>query len=132
MALNALPKLESVNFNHDDLKDFQRRFNLYLLANSLDNKEEKVKVAYLRLGLPAKINDILDKFSEVNLTVSKVFQELKDNFLPETNTCFAQFQFFGLEQKEDTFMLTYPDSVLHGARHVITVDYRITLQVVAD
>uniref|UniRef100_A0A8D8ZS17 Uncharacterized protein n=1 Tax=Cacopsylla melanoneura TaxID=428564 RepID=A0A8D8ZS17_9HEMI len=96
-----LPKLKSAEISSIHISNFERQFEYYLIANELDAKTEKVKIAHLRFALDTKLNDVLDSLNlnQDTLTTKELLQELKDNLLPKENAAYIQYTFFDRKQE---------------------------------
>ncbi|KAL1447482.1 hypothetical protein WDU94_000605 [Cyamophila willieti] len=96
-----LPKLTCNEISAVQIANFERQFEYYLVANELDSKTEKVKIAHLRFALDNKLNDILDslQLDQQTLTTKVIIRELKDNLLPKENDAYTQYTFFERKQE---------------------------------
>uniref|UniRef100_A0A8D9FHR1 Peptidase A2 domain-containing protein n=2 Tax=Cacopsylla melanoneura TaxID=428564 RepID=A0A8D9FHR1_9HEMI len=99
MDTNNRPFLRCKNVSNKELASFKRIFTFYLTANELDQKEEKVKVAHLRMSLDEKLNDIIDNANITAITVEKIFDKLKTELMPKENVAYNQFLFFDRKQQ---------------------------------
>uniref|UniRef100_A0A8D8TR55 Peptidase A2 domain-containing protein n=1 Tax=Cacopsylla melanoneura TaxID=428564 RepID=A0A8D8TR55_9HEMI len=99
MSLVPLPRQTQSFQSLKELNAHKKQFQWYLTANELGGKSEDVRVAHLRCALTDQMNEIVDKLNEA-LTVDKIYDHIKGELLPKDNTCFNQFCFFNLTQKE--------------------------------
>lgn len=81
------------DFTSSSFKKFKRAFNLLLLASELDQKANKVKVAYLQSGLSSDLNNLVERLPVTeNTTVDQVFKFIEDQLTPH-------YQFFNGQQQ---------------------------------
>lgn len=81
------------DFTSSSFKEFKRAFNLLLLASELDQKANKVKVAYLQSGLSSDLNNLVERLPVTeNTTVDQVFKFIEDQLTPH-------YQFFNGQQQ---------------------------------
>ncbi|KAI5736071.1 hypothetical protein M8J77_026278 [Diaphorina citri] len=105
-----LPKFEFEKLTKKEVNDFKRSFHQYLIANELNEKAEKQKVALLRLAFNAEVNDLIDNLEERNHTVAGIWDHLEGQLVPKNNTCYEQYHFFNRKQgQEETFLQFYQD-----------------------
>uniref|UniRef100_A0A8D8ZH57 Uncharacterized protein n=1 Tax=Cacopsylla melanoneura TaxID=428564 RepID=A0A8D8ZH57_9HEMI len=104
-----LPKFHFKTLSKKEIGDFKRSFELYLVANELQAKEEKLKVALLKLAFDPETNDLIDGINE-EVTIKSIWKHLEEQLLPANNTCFEQYRFFNRKQEQDeTFMKFYQE-----------------------
>lgn len=101
----TLPKYKFRDIeSNKHLDRIEREFSYYLTANELEEKADSVKVAHLRLAFDSPTNDIIDMLKIENITVKKIFEELKKELMPKENLAYRQYQFFDKKQDEqETF-----------------------------
>lgn len=87
-----------------NLKLFKSKFQLYLLANDLDEKSDKLKVAILLSVIGDEAYEFLES---INITsdnnpgcVKKIFHEIQQYYEPKGNVIIEQFKFFRRYQEE--------------------------------
>ena len=86
----------------NNLKLFKNKFNLYLRANDLDEKSEKLKVAILLSVIGDDAYELLETLNatEENSTTEVIFKKLKEYYEPKYNAVVEQFKFFRQDQEE--------------------------------
>ncbi|KAI5724798.1 hypothetical protein M8J77_007308 [Diaphorina citri] len=105
-----LPRFKFEKLTKKEVNDFKRSFHQYLIANELNEKAEKQKVALLRLAFNAEVNDLIDNIEEQNQTVAGIWDHLEGQLVPKNNTCYEQYHFFNRKQgQEETFLQFYQD-----------------------
>lgn len=86
----------------NNLKLFKNKFNLYLRANDLDAKPEKLKVAILLSVIGDDAYELLEtlNITEDCLSTEIIFKTLKEYYEPRYNVVVEQFKFFRRDQEE--------------------------------
>ncbi|KAI5726050.1 hypothetical protein M8J77_023254 [Diaphorina citri] len=103
-----MPKFRFEEYSLKEITSFKKKFNNFIIAHELDEKPEKVKVAYLKLCMDEDTNEILDGTNEEN--VAALWKYLEEQVIPKNTTCFEQYKFFNRSQEEnESFIKFYQD-----------------------
>ncbi|XP_072937556.1 uncharacterized protein [Epargyreus clarus] len=117
---NQVPKLQTGGDIADNWALFIQQFQIYLIANELENKTEKVKVAMLlnaagpealRIYNSFKLNDSGKQVTTTERTFQNVVELFEKYFAPQKNIVFSRYQFFKRVQEDGECFDSFQTSI---------------------
>ena len=118
MAASQIPLPGAMDCSNKDLvvtwKQFREGFEIYEIATDLTAKDEKKRVATLKIAMGKECLNILkhlDMSEEDGKSVSKILDALSRHFTPQPNIVYERYLFFTRDQAPNELIDTYVNSL---------------------